>query len=243
MSETISKYTKTLSHVTSVSLRAVGDGTLSLEVVLEFTEKEFTEMLRKNVLKYGTPQKETKEEILRQWEKVDSYPLRQVSVQELLELRLSKVPGVVYKKDNNFFYAAIPGELNFAGKADSLGKHACGEQCTMVCKGCPRTSDLTVAYQQRIGRRFSTAVKNSWRIEKYDFVREGLETFNMSAQNDAFIVLQCENYQVRPVKVRLSHETIGAMKAGLASYAWDDFSGDRRDMINRLKEKGLRGNT
>lgn len=241
MTQTISKYKQKLCHVTSIHLETVGNDTLCLEVVIEFTEKEFTETLRDNVFKHSTPQKENIEKVLAQWEEVFSYPLRQVSVQELLELRLSKVPGVVYKKDNSFFYAAIPGELSFAGKAYSLGRHACGEQCTMVCKGCSRTSDLTVAYQQRIGRRFSDAVKNSWRVEKYDFIREGLETFNMSTPNDAFIVFQCENYQVRPVKKQLSHEAVGALKAGLASYAWDDFAGNRSNMINRLKEKGLRG--
>lgn len=242
MTKNINKYTKVLSHVTGLSFEAASIDTFSLKVVSEFTEKEFTETTYENKLNHA-PRKETVDKVLRRWEKVDIYSLHQVDVRELMMLRLSKVPGIVYKKGNLFFYSAISGELNIAGKFDDIGRHACAQQCSMVCKDCPRTSALTVAYQQRLGRSFKASVANSWRIEKYDFVLEGLETFNMFGQNDAFIVLKCENYQVSTTKPRRSHEALGALKAGLASHMWEDFDGNYRDMIKRLKENGLRGDT
>ncbi len=242
MTQITNKYTKPLSHVDGISLKSVDIDTFSLEIISEFTEKEFTETIFKNAPKYF-PRTETKEKILRRWEKVDTYFLHQVTVQELMELRLTKIPGIVYKKENRLFYSAISGELNLAGKADDLGKHACGQECTRVCKDCPRTKALTVAYQQRFGKSFHIAVKDSWRIEKYNFIHEGLETFNMFAQNDAFIVLQCENYQVNTTKRRMSHADVSALKLGLASYAWEDFGGTRAEMLQRLKANGVRGNT
>lgn len=241
----ISKETKIISRVVSISLANADSDALSLEVISEFTEKEVSQVLRENNYQYpcGTLIPATVENILRKWEETVLYPMRQVNETELMKLRFNKkVPGVVYKKDNILFYSPIPGNLNLAGKADSLGKHACSEQCTQVCRGCQRTRDLTVAYQQRIGSKhlaFKTAVVKSWRIEKYDFIREGLETFNMVEQNEAFIVLQCENYRVNYNKPQQSNVTIGAMKAGLASFVWEDFSGDRTEMLLRLKARGL----
>lgn len=125
-----------------------------------------------------------------------SYPLREVSIDELLELRLSGEPGAVYKQPNGqYFYTTIDPTLNLSVKPDKLGKHACGLQCKQVCQNCPRTKDLTVAYQKRIGKKsFFDATINSWRIEKYDFIVEGLETFNMTNANDVFLVLDCKNY-------------------------------------------------
>lgn len=236
MTKAINKYTKVLSHVAGISFEAADIDTFSLKVVSEFTEKEFTETTYENTSNHA-PRKGTVEKVLKRWEKVDIYSLRQIDVRELMMLRLSKVPGIVYKKGNLFFYSAISGEFNLAGKSDDIGKHACSQQCTMVCKGCPRTSALTVAYQQRIGESFKASVVNSWRIEKYDFVLEGLETFNMFGQNDAFIVLRCENYQVSTTQTRLSHKNLNTLKVGLANYMWEDFNGNYIDMIKRLNVK------
>lgn len=234
-------FTKTFPHITGIILRTDDIDQLYLEVATNFTEKEITEEVSENE---STPSKSQhrkviQEKILKRWSENTSYPLRQVSIKELIELRLSKVPGIVYKKDNCFFYAEVPGTLTLNnGKSDGIGNHLCGNQCAMVCKGCPRTSDLTVAYQQRFGKTYPMAVKSSWRIEKYDFIREGLESFNMNSSNDAFIVLQCENYKILPKK-KISKKSTADLKVGLASYVWGDFDGTRRDMEKRLRANGI----
>ena len=234
-------FTKTFPHVTGIFLRTVDNDQLSLEVVTNFIEKEITERVPENASTDIKSQrgKVIAEKTLKSWKESSFYPMRQVSVKELIELRLSEVPGIVYKKDNCFFYAEVPGTLTLNGKADCIGKHMCGTQCTMICKGCPRTSDLTVAYQQRFGKTFPMAVKSSWRIEKYDFIREGLESFNMNSTNDAFIVLQCESYMQAP-KQKTTKKSTADLKAGLASFIWEDFHGSRAEMLARIKENERR---
>lgn len=230
---------KTASHISNIFVKTDDAGRLYLSVVSTFVKKKIANITRENAPK-AIPKKETTEAILKTWEEVTDYPLRQISVHELMELRLSEAPGLIYKKNKSFFYSDSPYLLSLTGKMASLGKHACGEQCTMVCKGCPRTSDLTVAYQMRFGQKFPAAVKNSWRIEKYDFVLEGLEFFNLG-QKDACIVLQCENYLSSPTASQKPDKNLGKLKASIASFYWGDFHGDRKDMISRLRANGLRG--
>lgn len=172
------KSNKIVSRIFSISLRSVKREKYSLEVITSFTAYE---------------------EQVRTWKESTFYDMRQVSPEELLELRFSRVPGIVYKRYNTLFYAPVPDTLAINGRDGDLGKHKCGCGCAKVCEGCLRTKDLTVEYQLKQGKTFREAVKKSWRIEKYDFIREGLETFNMNTANDAFIVLACENYTSRKV--------------------------------------------
>jgi len=229
---------KTTSHVFDISLRS-DNGTFSLEVRTEFFEKQITELLPVDESVHTYSRKRIIEDkLLRRWETTDSYPLLEITIPELVEHRLSKVPGIVYKKDNKFFYASIPGTLSLNGK---FGRHACGKQCTMVCKGCPRTTALTVAYQERYGKSFREAVKDSWRIEKFDFVVEGLEAFNMNASNDAFIVLQCENYGVRFTDENAPKKTTAQLAVGLAQFVWEDFNGTTlKEVRNRIHKNEIK---
>ena len=230
--------TKIHSHITRISLKK-DNGTFSLEVCSEFVEKQITEFVPadKNTEKYNTRMYvETKQ--LRRWTTIDTYPLHQVTIPELIEHRLSKIPGIVYKNDNRFFYAAIPGTLSLNGKFE---RHACGGNCTMVCKGCPRTRDLTVAYQLGSGKTFTAAVKNSWRIEKYDFIQEGIEAFNMNSTNDAFIVIQCENYCTRFDPEKTFKNAKVPLTVGLAQFVWDDFNGTTlKEVRARIRKNELK---
>lgn len=217
------KFRKTNSHVTTFYLQALNTGTISLEVAHEFVEKEFTDVFKKDENgEYQKSWKDSSVSVLKKWEVIDSYPMTQVTVPELIKLRLSKVPGVVYKKEDQFFYAQIPGTLDLNGKQDRLGKHLCGCNCSLVCNGCPKVAALTVAFQQRFGKNFPVAVRDSWRIEKYDFIREGLETFNMNSSNEAFMVLVCESFQTRSKEQRKSKATANDLKLSLANFVWED---------------------
>lgn len=230
---------KTIARVANVSITPNTDGTLSLKVVSEVVVK--SSVHKNHGLNTCVTLSNLEEKHTTKKSEINTYVMYEVNPQDLMDIRLSNVPGAVYKKGEHFFYAPISGNMNFAGKTDnSFGNHLCGEQCTQVCKGCPRTRDLTVAYQQRIGKKtFRTATDKSWRIEKYDFIYEGLETFNMSNQNDAFIVFQCGNYSSAKNTRKPSHKDIGKLKAGLASFVWEDFSGNRSEMLLRLKSKKL----
>ena len=166
-----------------------------------------------------------------------SYPFTEVSRKELIQLRLGKRPGCVYKKYGKLYYAAIPKKLTFVGKTIAIGKHLCGVNCSMVCKGCPRTSDLTVSYQEKNGKKFAQAVLDSWRIEKYPFVSEGFEAFNMSGTSDAFIVMECTNYREREKKTIPHRNSPRKLILDLANFVWPDFDGDLKELRKRISEQ------
>ena len=211
---------KTSSRVIGIILKAADFNTRSMEVETEFTEKEiYKERVR----------------IIRTWKTLDTYNFRMVSREELKELRLNKkIAGLVCKDGNALFYTEIPGSLRLNSSAADFGSHMCGKNCSKVCNGCPRTSDLTVSFQERGGKHFFQAVKDSWRLEKYPFIVSGIEAFNMEGSNDACIVFACKNYQIRYKKERKS-TSIADAKLGIAHYIWEDFHGNREEMKERIR--------
>lgn len=162
---------------------------------------------------------------------------REVTVDELMKLRLGRKPGAVYKIGGKFYYTEIPGHLKIIRLSEAAGPHLCGKDCTNVCKDCTRTSDLTAAFQERMGRKFPYTILESWRIEKYDYITEGLEAFNMSNQNDAFMVLDCQNYKVSGPRLLTVNKSVADLKVGLANFYWDDFHGTLQDMRRRINSQ------
>lgn len=122
------------------------------------------------------------------------YTFKEISTEELMQRRLSTQPGIVYKRGNQLFFVNVPENLKISNSEMNIGTHLCGKNCPHVCKGCERTSDLTVPYQMRLRKIFYLAVEDSWRIEKYKFITEGMEAFNMGPGYDALIVLKCSCY-------------------------------------------------
>lgn len=182
-----------ISNVASIYLKTDESNNLCLEILTKFIEMNYS--IEGDFVPY-------RNKIKSKWQEIDSYPLREVTAKELLKLRLSRIPGIVYKKEDKLFYTEIPGTISLNNKEGYFSTHACGFPCSMVCNGCPRTLDLSVAYRQRLEMKFPKAVLYSWRIEKYDFVREGLETFNMF-DSDEFIVLKCDNFTSSAIKHKL----------------------------------------
>ena len=165
---------------------------------------------------------------------MDEFFFRNVTRKELMKLRLDGKPGAVYKIDGKLYYTEIPGDLKIIRMAEMASPHLCGKNCTNVCKDCPRTTDLTASFQERMGRQFPYTILDSWRIEKYDFIPEGLEAFNMDHQNDAFMVLECQNYKFSGPRLIRSCKSVADLKLGLAYFFWDDFDGTLRDKRNRI---------
>lgn len=193
----IDKDTQTISNVIGISLTTGEDNTLYLVFSIQFIKMNDT---RRNSATCFVPYKSRIEQ---KWQEDALYPLREVTAKELFTLRISEIPGIVYKKNDKLFYSEIPGTISLNNKSGYFNHHSCGNYCSKVCTECPRTFDLSVSYQQRLGTAsFPKAVFDSWRIEKYAFIREGLETFNMY-DSDEFIVLQCDNYisKVSSIKI------------------------------------------
>lgn len=226
MKPTTTVTTKHVSRVSNIFLREDSANTFSLEVITEFIHKEIIETV------FGNRKEET-ERILSRRSESTIYPMRVVSAQELFNLRVSKAPGIVYKKNGILFYTKIPSTLHINGR-DSLGAHLCGKHCSQVCQGCPRTSALTVDFQEKsFEKDFVQAVKDSWRIEKYDFVFSALEAFNMENSNDACLIFNCDNFNVKTPE----HGNITEKKLRLAGAYWDDFNSHSiTEMRARIRE-------
>lgn len=129
--------------------------------------------------------------------------LKMISKEELLTKRLSKKPGFVYKIGDFFFYTDLPKAVT---PSDSFAnsKHICSAQGVPCCThlsakadeegGCAKVRDIPMEfYQIEYPEKLLSYVKDSNRIEKYDFITEGYETFNTS--NNIFVVLDCEHVQ------------------------------------------------
>ena len=165
---------------------------------------------------------------------IKQYMFQEITREQLMKLRLIGEPGLVYKSEDKFYYTAFPGTLRIIGGESTLGPHLCGRNCTNVCKNCPRTSALTVAYQERSGKRFTQAVKDSWRIEKYPFITEGIEAFNMESSNDAFLVLSCSQYALSPARQVKQPQPGKKAILDLANFIWPDFDGSYEDLRNLI---------
>lgn len=208
-----------------------------LATLTNFSEKEFIHVIREGKANPNRPRKEIiYERVIKRWDEANEYPMRKVSAEELMKHRLSKLPGIVYKKNSTLFYTSVPSTLNLNTDFErSSGKHACGEHCSMVCRGCPRTSDFTVNSQIRYGKTFPRAVHDSWRIEKYPFVLEGIESFNMGATSEACLIFKCKDYKTRYKGNSSGTRPSKDAKLNLAHLYWDDFNGDYNEMRLRIK--------
>lgn len=155
--------------------------------------------------------------------KNDIYEFKEVTQEDLLEVRLSNQQGVVYKKNGRLFYTPVNSNVILYHNEEF---HLCGKNCSRVCVDCPRTRDLSVPYQMKYTFDKEIAVANSWRIEKYDFITEGAEGFNMNGDRDSCLVISCENYETRNKKAPKSRLAQEKLKANLASIYFEDFDGE-----------------
>lgn len=117
------------------------------------------------------------------------YPLREVTLVELLNLRFSKKPGLVLKVKGQFFYTQIQKDLRLNGNHTPY-IHLCGDGCKKVCKHCPKVDAWTVDFHRKQGHSFRNAVILSGRIEKYDFIPMAFESFNTTL--DAYGIIECK---------------------------------------------------
>lgn len=113
--------------------------------------------------------------------KTVKFPLKEVDVSELEELRATTIPGFVLKEYDRYYYAEI--ERNFKIPLDLLNKkHKCDD--IHVCMR------LTAASDEMGGcgkvRSYSKC------IERFDWITLGYETFNTN--QDIFVVGECLHY-------------------------------------------------
>ena len=146
---------------------------------------EFYQLIGTEILRFQDD-KETKD-----------YKLWKVKQHELIEIRAAAKPGFVLKVGNNLYYAEVPREAHLHVSAKRHTKHKCGncsklKQVIYGCGGCGKILDCSIDTYRREGCSEKKAVVLSKRIEKYEFIVLGFETFNVEAED--FTVVRCQNY-------------------------------------------------
>lgn len=158
------------------------------------------------------------------------YHLSKVTEEELFQHRLSKKPGFVFKKEGNLFYTSIPKDLSLIS-CRSLGAHVCahsGSACRHLyakkeCDGgCSKVRDNSLLCHRRNGYTTAKALKLSSRIEKYNFITLGFESFN--TLQTAFVVLNCSNYANSPTRHKKTVMQINNAKLAIAQYVYPEIN-------------------
>ena len=103
-----------------------------------------------------------------------------ISLEEAEMLRAIGMPSLIYKKNGQLFHKEISRSDFF-----SFGTHLCASG-TSCCQ------KLSAASDEEGGCAKVRDVGKSKKIEKYDFIKEGYETFGV--RFDSFIVLNCQCY-------------------------------------------------
>lgn len=114
-----------------------------------------------------------------------SFPLANVTPEELANYRKYKVPSFVLKVDGKLYYTQIPYNLSLLSSA-IMGKHL----CSLLGHECKRFSS---ASDEKGG---CAKVRNRARyIERYPWIMDGYETFG--TLHDSFVVVKCLHYEKR----------------------------------------------
>lgn len=152
-----------------------------------------------------------------------TFPLREVSLEELAELRKTKVPSFVLKEDGRYYYAEISPYMTFISSS-FLGEH----KCAAAGKVCNR---LSAAQDEQGGCAKVRA--RSTDIEKYPFITKGYETFGTEGR-DTFVVLECQHHEKTPARPHRTLDEINKMKLGLSYFVWEEGVDNRAEMRERI---------
>ncbi len=137
--------------------------------------------------------------IISKSENTTKYDLREVSKEELFELRASKKPGVVIKQMDHLYYTEVPFRFNLRNMRITHGNHLCG--CCSRCsasrepgKGCLMIMERPIeSYTlSNVSRIYLRNLKDSSRIEKYPFIMLGIESFNVHL--NSCVIINCSTY-------------------------------------------------
>lgn len=198
---------------------------ITLEGVKQLNAEKVTSYLRNGVVINEEVQKKR-------------FPLHKVSEEKLLELRIAGKPGFVAKYEGKYYYTPIPKNMRFVTQT-TMWKHVCGKsgaECSRLSAasdedgGCAKVRDLTVENYLSAGYELREAVILSKRIEKYDFITMGFESFNTA--QDSFVVAACEHYK-KEEKKEHTGLSVYHTKLALAQYVWPELS--REEIREKLR--------
>lgn len=184
-------------------------------------------------------------------EKID-YPLVAISREELFKKRMNiEDAGFVFKNEYDLFYTKIPKTTNFIASplfslkdkphmcahSENLPNGGCCNHLSALptkLGGCDKVFCRSVKFYLSKNYSITDAVMQSERIEKFDFIKIGYESFNTDVP---FIcVLNCTNYEDVPKRKKLPKNfNANKSKLALAQFVWPDVS-SRKEVLQRIRD-------
>ena len=124
------------------------------------------------------------------------YPLHRISTKDLHEIRRLycthelKCTYAIIKDETGIRIAKIPQKAGFHGISDS--DHICGS-CIHSCSDCAKIFDRFAEYADK--NEFGiTYIQDIKRLEKYPFIKRGVEAFNSEMGKQFMIIEKCSHY-------------------------------------------------
>lgn len=155
-----------------------------------------------------------------------TFPLVEISVEELNTYRENGIPSFVLKYNGKLYHTIIPANLSLIS-AEILGKH----QCALPGKDC---AHLSAAPDEEGG--CEKVRKKSCCIEKYPWILTGYETF--ATKLDVFVVVHCEHYEKQEPRKKVPISQIDKTKLTMAPLVWEDIQ-SLDDLRRYYKNKNL----
>ncbi len=124
------------------------------------------------------------------------FPLSEISEEDLLKKRQSKEPGFVLKMEDTLYYAKITKKTKLlCSKSTQDRSHLCAHCNLSSFFNCIKVKEVAYEFYNSEEKLYLNTLKFSKRIEKYNFITYGFETFNVSPHN-VFCVFRCENFNL-----------------------------------------------
>ena len=153
------------------------------------------------------------------------YKFRRITEEELLKIRKSGIPSFILKVGKRLYYTSVPKSFSINSNFTEIGRHMCAwcNRCRAIDEsmgGCQKVSDCSIdVYQSEVGN-LREAILMSKRIEKYDFVKYGFETFNVSVE--VLAVIKCKNYMSYRYKAPMEIEKVRELQIAIEKYYYNE---------------------
>lgn len=157
----------------------------------------------------------------------DLISLVPITVPEIKKLRQTSQPTFILKRYGKYFYSEVPADMNFL-TSKIVGSHKCAlfnKECTHLSPASDADGGCAKVREKSTG------------IEKYPWILEGYEAFNM--EHDVFSVVTCDHYERSPKRHyrKLTPLESRVAQTALAQYLWDGISlEDVRKKITHAEE-------
>lgn len=133
-------------------------------------------------------------------EKDANFNLEEISEKNLMDIRLNDTPAILYKTGRKLYIKVFEKE-QLGGLSPLITGSICAKckRCRALPDskgGCRRVRTHTITHNKTFYQGDKEQlVKISDRIEQFEFIEQGFETFNIGAGSEWLIVKKCRNFK------------------------------------------------